>query len=384
MTSLRSAPPKSVNFIVKNFFCPRSVIRLLLYFLSFVFIHTPSLAGAAQVSLAWAASTGPDVAGYKMYYGNYSGNYQYTVNVGNSTSCTISGLNEGTTYYFAASAYDTQQNESDYSNEVSTYVLPKGAQQSVEEIIGTLSSGIGYSNVVGSSWTNMTSYTTSGDIAAGDFTGDGKADVASCWSDGLWYQNGATLDWTKIISTAPDKVTAGDVTGDGRAEIIGTWSDGIWYYNVAGSSWTKMTSYTTSGDIAAGDFTGDGKADVASCWSDGLWYQNGATLDWIKVTSTAPDKVTAGDVTGDGRAEIIGTLSDGIWYYSVAGSSWTKMTSYTTSGDIAAGDFTGDGKADVASCWSDGLWYQNGATLDWIKVTSTAPDRVTAGDVTGN
>ena len=56
-----------------------------------------------------------------------------------------------------------------------------------------------------------------------------------------------------------------------------------------------------------------------------------------------------------------------------------------TPGDIAAGDFTGDGKADVASNWgSSGLWYQNGATLGWTQVTSTASNRLTAGDVTGN
>ncbi len=48
----------------------------------------------------------------------------------------------------------------------------------------------------------MTSYSTQKDIAAGDFTGDGKADVASNWTSGLWYQNGATLDWTKVTSAA--------------------------------------------------------------------------------------------------------------------------------------------------------------------------------------
>jgi len=48
----------------------------------------------------------------------------------------------------------------------------------------------------------MTSYSTQKDIAAGDFTDDGKADVASNWTSGLWYQNGATLDWTKVTSAA--------------------------------------------------------------------------------------------------------------------------------------------------------------------------------------
>ena len=47
-----------------------------------------------------------------------------------------------------------------------------------------------------------------------DFTGDGIADVASCWDNGLWYQDGSTLGWTKISDSAPNQVTAGDVTGD--------------------------------------------------------------------------------------------------------------------------------------------------------------------------
>ena len=45
-----------------------------------------------------------------------------TVDVGNHTTCTISGLEEGNTYYFAATAYDLFGNESDYSNEYFEYI----------------------------------------------------------------------------------------------------------------------------------------------------------------------------------------------------------------------------------------------------------------------
>jgi hypothetical protein len=60
----------------------------------------------------------------------------------------------------------------------------------------------------------MWSYVPSGPIAAGDVTGDKRADVVSSWPSGLWYQNGATLGWIKVYSIAPSKLAVGDITGN--------------------------------------------------------------------------------------------------------------------------------------------------------------------------
>src|SRR2546422_5063080 len=79
----------------------------------------PALSSAAQVTLAWDANTEPDLAGYKLYYGLSSGSYQFSVDVGNVTSYTLSGLLDGRIYYFAATAYNVSLAESGFSNEVS-------------------------------------------------------------------------------------------------------------------------------------------------------------------------------------------------------------------------------------------------------------------------
>ncbi len=76
---------------------------------------------AAQVQLAWDPSAGPDLKGYKVYYGTATHSYSYTVDVGLSTGCLISNLQEGMTYYFATKAYNTSGLESVFSNEVSWY-----------------------------------------------------------------------------------------------------------------------------------------------------------------------------------------------------------------------------------------------------------------------
>ena len=72
-----------------------------------------------QVTLAWDANTEPNLAGYKIYYGTASGAYTVTIDVGNITTCTITGLQPGATYYFAATAYDSSAAQSTFSNEVS-------------------------------------------------------------------------------------------------------------------------------------------------------------------------------------------------------------------------------------------------------------------------
>jgi hypothetical protein len=76
------------------------------------------LAAAAQVTLAWDANTEPELTGYKIYYGTVSGTYGTPVDVGKVTTYTVTGLADGRTYYFAATAYDSVGNESGYSNEV--------------------------------------------------------------------------------------------------------------------------------------------------------------------------------------------------------------------------------------------------------------------------
>ena len=255
-----------------------------------------------------------------------------------------------------------------------------------DEIVGIWDvSGIWYMNLGNNSDAQTYNSVPHGAIAVGDVTGDGRADIVACWNSGLWYQNGATLDWTKVYNVAPGKVAVGDITGDGRAEIIGTWNNGIWYRNLAAGSWMQTYTYVPNGAIAIGDVTGDGRADIVACWNTGLWYQNGATLGWTQVYNIAPGKVAVGDITGDGRAEIIGTWNSGIWYRNLAAGSWTQMYSHVPSGPIAAGDVTGDGRADVVSCWDSGLWYQNGTTLGWTQLSFlSAPYKLAVGNITGD
>ncbi|MGZ3769850.1 MAG: DUF4082 domain-containing protein [Bdellovibrio sp.] len=80
-------------------------------------------AWAGQISLAWDPSTQVEVAGYKVYYGSASGSYSNSMDVGNNATAIITGLADGSTVYFAVTAYNADKSvESPYSNEVSALV----------------------------------------------------------------------------------------------------------------------------------------------------------------------------------------------------------------------------------------------------------------------
>ena len=58
------------------------------------------------------------MVGYRLYYGTNSGSYQYVTNVGSALTQAVV-LPHGGRWFFAATAYDTNGLESDFSNEVS-------------------------------------------------------------------------------------------------------------------------------------------------------------------------------------------------------------------------------------------------------------------------
>ena len=92
-------------------------------------IFFPSKTAAFQIILAWDANTEPDLAGYVLYgkHGSPCPPYDYidTYPIEDLADplkprCVVTDLEENRIYYFVMTAYDTDGNESDFSNIVSS------------------------------------------------------------------------------------------------------------------------------------------------------------------------------------------------------------------------------------------------------------------------
>ena len=77
---------------------------------------------ASTLRISWNNNTEPDLAGYRIYCGSVSGAYGYVLDVGDNVCVDIDGVEEGTVYFFAVTAYDLVGNESDFSREISVLI----------------------------------------------------------------------------------------------------------------------------------------------------------------------------------------------------------------------------------------------------------------------
>lgn len=73
---------------------------------------------ATNVAFRWKANTELGLAGYKLYHGTASGAYTDSIVLGVVTNYMMTNLAVGTTYYFALSAFDTNDLESDLTPEL--------------------------------------------------------------------------------------------------------------------------------------------------------------------------------------------------------------------------------------------------------------------------
>lgn len=78
-----------------------------------------TLTYGGRATIGWTANTEPDLAGYRVYHGTTSGIYTEFVTLGLTTSYQWSGLTGGQTHYFVVTAFDTSNNESARSVQVS-------------------------------------------------------------------------------------------------------------------------------------------------------------------------------------------------------------------------------------------------------------------------
>ena len=78
--------------------------------------------GPGYVDLKWDYSDEAELRGYNLYYGKTSGQYTRRRTLGPVTQYRLDGLNNNEIYYFAITAYDAQNRESDYSDEVAIII----------------------------------------------------------------------------------------------------------------------------------------------------------------------------------------------------------------------------------------------------------------------
>lgn len=174
----------------------------ILLLIQFLLISLPVRADNC-VTLTWDAvtlnednSTCDDLAKYRLYLGESSGNYTETHDT-TAVTYQVCNLLAGHTYFFAVTAIDTSNNQSAFSNEVSSFISPSELAQSRPPVLDF--DGSGYSSIVTvqnvktgpkrqlkfkiSALDGSTSreevFGSKGDLpAVGDYDGDSIADLA--------------------------------------------------------------------------------------------------------------------------------------------------------------------------------------------------------------
>jgi hypothetical protein len=205
-------------------------------------------------------------------------------------------------------------------------------------------------------------------VVAADYTGDGKADIGF-WrpATGQWFilRSEDSPYFSFPFGSSGDVPMPADYDNDGKTDAA-VYRNGTWFIRQSGGG-TVITQFGVTGDQpVAADYDGDGKADI------GIFRQNGANKEWwiqqstaglfVAVFGTTGDRSVQGDYTGDGKADIaVWRPATGQWFILRSEEPSYFAFPFGSNGDVPApGDYDGDGKFDAAVFRSSAAtWYIN-------------------------
>jgi hypothetical protein len=336
---------------------------LQIFFLPLFFLFNNVNASATDVSLAWDASVSSNVSGYRVYVGTSSRSYNPPIPIGNLTTYTVTGLQNGT-YYFTVTAVDTGGNESAYSNEVSQVIgditAPTITAVTATGITGTGATITWTTNEASNSqveYGTTTSYGSSTTLNSSMVTSHSQA-LSGLTAQTTYHYQVKSADASGNLATSSDytfttsDATAPTITAVTATGITGTGATITWTTNEASNSQVEYgttTSYGSSTTLNSSMVTSHSQSlsglaskttyhyRVKSADASGNLATSGdytfTTSDIVAPTITA---VTATGITGTG-ATITWTTNEAsnsqVEYGTTAsyGSSTTLNSSMVTS-----------------------------------------------------
>jgi uncharacterized repeat protein (TIGR02543 family) len=318
---------------------------------------------AAEFKLQWEPVYHQRLTGYTVHYGTVHSVYDQSVDVGNQTTHTLTGLDPDVVYYFAVKAIDGAGQESDFSPEVTSggfrFVAGMGDHPPNSGQLEVVNQDRVPEQKVPVGWAAYNEMSGEARTATGDIDGDGKDEVVigfgpvnqsglpggrfqvldDDFSHLLWGQ----VDWPEYnVANGETRPALGDINGDGIDEIfIGLGKDGgglIRGYRYADGAlsplgwtdigWPEYALLNGESWPALGDIDGDGRDDLAIGMGSGsagnFMVKKGfdesrltaqldpwqdvihGSLSWVEYAlQHGETRPAVGDLNGDNKQEIV-------------------------------------------------------------------------------